>query len=370
MTDKTLSDYLLKEIPELAISGLYKGLGFGVDVLSDYVTNPVENVAFDTATLGAGKGLKAISPLLMGLMNPSKQKGITSFFRGVKLDDPEYDLNKGITDMSRKEQLAKMIRGRSFVGGAAELEYNSIGTPINPNPYDNIPERFAKENRNITYASLFPNTAESYATVLRDGPGQRGLARGGKSTITEEDLMEAIQLDNRNNIGAVLKFNVPNKYLRDINKPAEKSIDRWKAFSKQFPENVLRYRKIIDEIPEQKAGFLEVQFNPNPPFKGIDEFGDMIFGPSESISMPNQDTLNSLLRRVRKNPKEFNIPQAKELDKFDKNIIEYAFTQGIPSRFLQNLEFVESVKMPGRYERLNQKERIQNILRYLRSIDN
>ena len=351
MADKTLADYLLKEIPELAISGLYKGLGFGVDVLSDYVTNPVENVAFDTATLGAGKGLKAISPLIMGLMKPSKKKGISSFFRGLKLDDPEYDMNKGITDMSRKEQLGKMIRGRSFVGGAAELEYDRIGTAINPNIYDNVPERFAKENRNITYASLFPNTSETYATVLRDGPAQRALAKGNKSTITEEDLLEAVTLDNMDNIGAVLKFNVPNKYLRDINKPAEKSIERFKRMSKQYPDSAVRYQKIIDDIPEQKAGFLEVQFNPNPPFKGIDEFGDMIFGPSESISMPNKDTLNSLLRRVRKNPKALNIPQTKELDKLDKNIIEYAFTQGIPSRFLQNIEFVENVKMPGRYER-------------------
>lgn len=370
MADKTLADYLLKEIPELAISGLYKGLGFGVDVLSDYVTNPVENVAFDVATAGTGKGIKAISPFLIGLMKPSKQKGITSFFRGVKLDDPEYDINKGITDMSRKEQLGKMIRGRNFVGGAAELEYDRIGTPINPNPYDNIPERFAKENRNITYASLFPNTAESYATVLRDGPGQRALAKGNKSTITEEDLLEAVTLDNINNIGAVLKFNVPNKYLRDINKSAEDTIKTFKMFSKERPQSAVRYQKIIDNIPQKKAGFLEVQFNPNPPFKGIDEFGDMIFGPSESISMPNQYTLNSLLRRVRKNPKALNIPETKELDKLDKNIIEYAFTQGIPSRFLQNIEFVENVKMPGRYERLNQRERIQNILRYLRSIDN
>ena len=47
---KTIADFLFKEAPEAAISGLYKGMEFGVGILSDYVENPVRNVTFDVAT--------------------------------------------------------------------------------------------------------------------------------------------------------------------------------------------------------------------------------------------------------------------------------------------------------------------------------
>ena len=70
---KTIADFLFKEAPEAAISGLYKGMEsgvnaiakgmeFGVGILSDYVENPVRNVTFDVATAGAGKFVTPISP--------------------------------------------------------------------------------------------------------------------------------------------------------------------------------------------------------------------------------------------------------------------------------------------------------------------
>tara|TARA_R100000329_G_scaffold58243_1_gene52608 strand:- start:332 stop:1234 length:903 start_codon:yes stop_codon:yes gene_type:complete len=176
---KTIADFLFKEAPEAAISGLYKGMEsgvnaiakgmeFGVGILSDYVENPVRNVTLDVATMGSAKGLKFLGAA--GLLNPRLGKESYSVFRGLENID------------ASKESLARLLVGNKIVGGGKKL----FG----------MEQNFPKS----TYTTLFPQLAEDYA----------------RGRIFKEGA--------RNTPGTVLRFQIPGLYVSDINQKASQEL--------------------------------------------------------------------------------------------------------------------------------------------------
>jgi hypothetical protein len=165
---KTIADFLLKEAPEAAISGLYKGMQAGVGILSDYVENPARNISFDIATMGSAKALKFLGAV--GLLNPRLGKQSYSAFRGLENID------------ASKESLARLVVGNKIVGGGKKL----FG----------MEQNFPKS----TYTTLFPQLAEDYARgrIFKQGA--------------------------RNSPGTVLRFQIPGMYVQDINQKASQEL--------------------------------------------------------------------------------------------------------------------------------------------------
>ena len=165
---KTIADFLFKEAPEAAISGLYKGMQAGVGILSDYVENPARNISFDIATMGSAKALKFLGAA--GLLNPRLGKESYSVFRGLENID------------ASKESLARLLVGNKIVGGGKKL----FG----------MERDFPKS----TYTTLFPQLAEDYA----------------RGRIFKEGA--------RNSAGTVLRFQIPGVYVQDINQKASQEL--------------------------------------------------------------------------------------------------------------------------------------------------
>ena len=129
---KTIADFLLKEAPEAAISGLYKGMQAGVGILSDYVENPARNISFDIATAGAGKGLKFL--------------GATGLISSRLMDDA-FDYFRGVPMASRENSLSKLVDDGMLTGGGKKIWGDAKNFPKS------------------TYATLSPKYAEGYAKL-------------------------------------------------------------------------------------------------------------------------------------------------------------------------------------------------------------
>tara|TARA_R110002153_G_scaffold202340_2_gene355471 strand:- start:206 stop:1144 length:939 start_codon:yes stop_codon:yes gene_type:complete len=162
---KGTDDFLFRTLPEAVIGGISKGLGLGVGILSDYVKNPVQNIAFDAATLGLGKGIKGIG-LAAGLLNPKIKKGSVSLFRG--------DENVFPTTTS----MQKLVEKGKRIGGGKKI--------------------FTKDKEiypGVLYSTLFPKYAERYAS---------GFTLSGSKEFP----------------GTVSQFQIPHEYISRQNKVA------------------------------------------------------------------------------------------------------------------------------------------------------
>lgn len=277
---KTIADFLLKEAPEAAISGLYKGMQAGVGILSDYVENPARNISFDIATMGSAKALKFLGAA--GLLNPRLGKESYSVFRGLENID------------ASKESLARLLVGNKIVGGGKKL----FG----------MEQNFPKS----TYTTLFPQLAEDYA----------------RGRIFKEGA--------RNSAGTVLRFQIPGRYVQNINEQAVKE------FEKQLQRNRM---KGLDFIPNYEVKSIlrkyggAVQGNIND--ANLPVFNDVM----ETAKVVAQDpTLSSTLGTIR-------------------------FREGVPVRFLEDLEFVGGKRTSQEtIKRLNDPKRIQEVIDFLNKI--
>jgi hypothetical protein len=277
---KTIADFLLKEAPEAAISGLYKGMQAGVGILSDYVENPARNISFDIATMGSAKALKFLGAA--GLLNPRLGKESYSVFRGLENID------------ASKESLARLLVGNKIVGGGKKL----FG----------MEQNFPKS----TYTTLFPQLAEDYA----------------RGRIFKEGA--------RNSAGTVLRFQIPGRYVQNINEQAVKE------FEKQLQRNRM---KGLDFIPNYEVKSIlrkyggAVQGNIND--ANLPVFNDVM----ETAKVVAQDpTLSSTLGTIR-------------------------FREGVPVRFLEDLEFVGGKRTSQEtIKRLNDPKRIQEVIDFLNRI--
>ena len=202
---KTISDFLFKEAPEAAISGLYKGMESGVGILSDYVENPARNISFDVATAGFGKGLKFLGAT--GLISPKLFDDAFHFFRGV--DSP-----------STEKALSKLIDDKMLVGGGKKIWGDAA--------------KFPKS----TYATLFPRYAQGYA---------KNLDLGG--------IMSKRKLGNP---GTIFRFKVPETYIYEVNKEASEEIAR-RVGQKSFDPDY--YSNIIDAVLRDKGGLVQGNLN-------------------------------------------------------------------------------------------------------------
>jgi hypothetical protein len=277
---KTIADFLLKQAPEAAISGLYKGMQAGVGILSDYVENPARNISFDIATMGSAKALKFLGAA--GLLNPRLGKESYSVFRGLENID------------ASKESLARLLVGNKIVGGGKKL----FG----------MEQNFPKS----TYTTLFPQLAEDYA----------------RGRIFKEGA--------RNSAGTVLRFQIPGRYVQNINEQAVKE------FEKQLQRNRM---KGLDFIPNYEVKSIlrkyggAVQGNIND--ANLPVFNDVM----ETAKVVAQDpTLSSTLGTIR-------------------------FREGVPVRFLEDLEFVGGKRTSQEtIKRLNDPKRIQEVIDFLNKI--
>ena len=277
---KTIADFLLKEAPEAAISGLYKGMQAGVGILSDYVENPARNISFDIATMGSAKALKFLGAA--GLLNPRLGKESYSVFRGLENID------------ASKESLARLLVGNKIVGGGKKL----FG----------MEQNFPKS----TYTTLFPQLAEDYA----------------RGRIFKEGA--------RNSAGTVLRFQIPGRYVQNINEQAVKE------FEKQLQRNRM---KGLDFLPNYEVKSIlrkyggAVQGNIND--ANLPVFNDVM----ETAKVVAQDpTLSSTLGTIR-------------------------FREGVPVRFLEDLEFVGGKRTSQEtIKRLNDPKRIQEVIDFLNRI--
>mgnify|MGYP000055246015 FL=1 len=296
---KTLSDvlkgadnFLFKTGPEALIGGISKGLGLGVDILSDYVKNPVQNIAFDAATLGLGKGIKGIG-LAAGLLNPKIKKGSVSLFRG--------DENVLPTTTA----MQKLVEKGKRVGG---------GKKIFNKDKDNYP--------GVLYSTLFPNYAERYAS--------------GYSLTGSKELP-----------GTVSQFQVPYEYIMKKNELA--SAQLVKAYDKVKS-------KMVDSPFEYNANMADYDLRRNET-KIMRDVGQVIRGAVGQNKYPSLLDIEELAEMAAKNPEEIT----------HKGI--YRFREGIPIKFLENLEFV-----PGKNTSYKQKEflndpnRIKELISYLKEL--
>ena len=282
MNENTLANILMKQIPEMTISGVYKGLGSVVGILSDYVENPAKNVAFDVATAGTAKGFKLAAPFMMGSikgMKPITNNEFLSLFRGLR-------------NMSSKRSLGKTVKGENIVGGGRSVP------------------RIAKrrQHEDIIYTSLFPKTAESYAT------NQIGYSK--------------------NKIGTLLQFDVPWDHIGKVNEGAVSEL------ADLYSKNVIGDRRLAiweKEILARKGGFLQQV--------GMD------------YKYPEFEILEELSMQAKNNPL---------LDLPTKGI--YTFKEGIPTKYLSDIKFIPRIQDKALERQLNRPERIENILDYLKSL--
>ena len=244
---KTIADFLFKEAPEAAISGLYKGMEFGVGILSDYVENPARNITFDVATAGAGKFVTPIAGLLRS-----------------RIMDDAYDYFRGVNKASTEESLSKLVEDSMLVG------------------VDNI-------------------------NVL-------------------------------NEPGTVFRFEVPSSYIYDINKEATDEIARrigQKSFDPDYFDN------IVQSIMRDKGGLVQGNLN--------------------QARYPFMSDMDELVRRFAGDPKG--------LDTSRLTRGTYRFREGIPVKFLSDLEFVPGYRTTtGTTKILNDPKRVQEVIDYLRSL--
>jgi hypothetical protein len=203
---KTIADFLLKEAPEAAISGLYKGMQAGAGILSDYVENPARNVTFDVATAGFGKGLKFL--------------GATGLISSRLMDDA-FDYFRGVPTSSRKKSLSKLVEDGMLVGGGQKIWGDAA--------------KFPKS----TYATLFPRYAESYAKNLSFG-------------------QRAKNINVLNEPGTIFRFEVPASYISEVNKEATEEIARrigQKSFNPDYFDN------IVQSVMRDKGGLVQGNLN-------------------------------------------------------------------------------------------------------------
>lgn len=277
---KTIADFLLKEAPEAAISGLYKGMEFGVGILSDYVENPARNISFDIATMGSAKALKFLGAA--GLLNPRLGKQSYSAFRGLENID------------ASKESLARLVVGNKIVGGGKKL----FG----------MEQNFPKS----TYTTLFPQLAEDYA-------------RGG---IFKEGA--------RNSPGTVLRFQIPGRYVQDINEQAVKE------FEKQLQRNRM---KGLDFLPNYEVKSI------------LRKYGGAVQGNINDANLPVFSDVMETAKVVAKDPT------------VSSTLGTIRFREGVPVRFLEDLEFVGGKRTSQEtIKRLNDPKRIQEVIDFLNKI--
>lgn len=296
---KTLSDilkstdnFLFKTGPEALIGGISKGLGLGVDMLSDYIKNPAENIAFDAATLGLGKGIK-FAGLAGGLLNPKIKKGSVSLFRG--------DENVLPTTTA----MQKLVEKGKRVGGNKKI-------------FNKDRENYPK----VLYSTLFPNYAERYAS---------GYSLSGSKELP----------------GTVSQFQVPYEYIMKKNELASARLV--KAFDKvknKMAESPVEYNHNIADY-DLRRGETRI----------MRDVGQVIKGAIGENKYPSLSEIEELAEMAAKNPEEITT----------KGI--YRFRDGIPIKFLENLEFV-----PGKNTSYKQKEflndpiRIKELISYLKEL--
>ena len=293
---KTIADFLLKEAPEAAISGLYKGMEsgvnaiakgmeFGVGILSDYVENPVRNITFDVATAGAGK---FVAPLAGGLLRS-------------RIMDDAYDYFRGVNKASTEESLSKLVEDEMLVGGGKKIWGDAKNFPKS------------------TYATLSPKYAEGYAKNLNFG--QR---------VDDINVL--------NEPGTVFRFEVPSSYIYDINKEATDEIARrigQKSFDPDYFDN------IVQSIMRDKGGLVQGNLN--------------------QARYPFMSDMDELVRRFAGDPKGLNLSGLTRGT--------YRFREGIPIKFLSDLEFVPGYRTTtGTTKILNDPKRVQEVIDYLRSL--
>lgn len=281
---KTIADFLFKEAPEAAISGLYKGMEFGVGILSDYVENPARNITFDVATAGAGKFVTPIAGLLRS-----------------RIMDDAYDYFRGVNKASTEESLSKLVEEGMLVGGGKKIWGDAKNFPKS------------------TYATLSPKYAEGYAKNLNFGQ----------------------RVDNINVLnepGTVFRFEVPSSYIYDINKEATDEIARrigQKSFDPDYFDN------IVQSIMRDKGGLVQGNLN--------------------QARYPFMSDMDELVKRFAGDPKG--------LDTSRLTRGTYRFREGIPVKFLSDLEFVPGYRTTtGTTKILNDPKRVQEVIDYLRSL--
>jgi hypothetical protein len=283
---KTIADFLLKEAPEAAISGLYKGMEFGVGILSDYVENPARNISFDVATAGFGKGLKFLGAA--GLLES-------------RIMDDAYDYFRGVNRASREKSLSKLVEEGMLVGGGKKIWGDAKNFPKS------------------TYATLSPKYAEGYAKNLNFG--QR------------VDNINAL-----NEPGTVFRFEVPSSYIYDINKEATDEIARrigQKSFDPDYFDN------IVQSIMRDKGGLVQGNLN--------------------QARYPFMSDMDELVKRFAGDPKG--------LVTSGLTRGTYRFREGIPIKFLSDLEFVPGVNTSqATIKRLNDAIRRKELIDILKNL--
>ena len=283
---KTIADFLLKEAPEAAISGLYKGMEFGVGILSDYIENPARNISFDVATAGFGKGLKFLGAA--GLLES-------------RIMDDAYDYFRGVNRASTEKSLSKLVEEGMLVGGGKKIWGDAKNFPKS------------------TYATLSPKYAEGYAKNLNFGQ----------------------RVDNINVLnepGTVFRFEVPASYIYDINKEATDEIARrigQKSFDPDYFDN------IVQSIMRDKGGLVQGNLN--------------------QARYPFMSDMDELVKRFAGDPKG--------LDTSGLTRGTYRFREGIPIKFLSDLEFVPGVNTSqATIKRLNDAIRRKELIDILKNL--
>tara|TARA_R100000742_G_C4259410_1_gene77241 strand:- start:89 stop:1012 length:924 start_codon:yes stop_codon:yes gene_type:complete len=292
---KTLSDilkgadnFLFRTAPESVIGGISKGLGLGVDILSDYVKNPVQNISFDAATLGLGKGLKGIG-LAAGLLKPTVSKGSISLFRGDERTLPT------------RTEMEKLIKKGKRVGGGKKI--------FSSHEMGKYPD--------VLYTSLSPSYAERYAS---------GFTLKGSGNLP----------------GTVSKFQVPYEYFYSQNKNVTprllKAYEEARSKSK-YSSNSSDYLMRINERELMK------------------KYGKVLHGNIGESRYPSLSDMDELTRIILKNPEQITTEGT------------YRFRDGIPIKFLQDLEFVPGLNTSQRtVDYLNNPKRIQETIKYLKGL--
>lgn len=282
---KTIADFLLKEAPEAAISGLYKGMQAGVGILSDYVENPAKNISFDIATAGAGKGLKFLGAA--GLINS-------------RLMDDAFDYFRGVPMASREKSLSKLVEDGMLVGGGKKIWGDAA--------------KFPKS----TYATLFPKYAEGYAKNLNFG--QR---------VDNPNVL--------NEAGTIFRFEIPASYISEVNKEATEEIAR-RVGQKSFDPNY--FDNITQSIMRDKGGLVQGNLN--------------------QARYPYISDIETLVRRAAGDPEG--------LVTSGLTRGTYRFREGIPIKYLSDLEFVPGVNTSqATIKRLNDAIRIRELMDILKT---